>query len=319
MDDEATPWADELAAEHVVEWAGLVGIWSFDGASATYEGPQDLGEPPIPTGFGLALSDLTIRSGVVMATVTLPRTTDTGRIVFGYQRSGAGYFSVGIGGETYAYVLDQFVGGRGWSPLWVLGSHENLAANHPYDIGVSVSGQRVTFIAEDIQIFETVLPTPLEGDGVGAVAWGPGGVVFETVHTYKRRPRAFAVMQFGSPFDAMYSDVIKPVCESLGLDVERADDWYRPGVIMDDVIQAITQADLVIAEITPKNPNVYYEVGYAHAAGVLTVLLFEQKEDSRLPFDLSGHRAIFYEDSIGGKGKVERDLHRHVASVLTGT
>jgi hypothetical protein len=82
---------------------------------------------------------------------------------------------------------------------------------------------------------------------------------------HTKRPRAFAVMEFGSPFDAMYAEVIQPVCDSLGLMIERADDWYRPGVIMDDVIQAITTADLVIAEITPRNPNVYYEVGYAQA------------------------------------------------------
>ena len=80
-------------------------------------------------------------------------------------------------------------------------------------------------------------------------------------------------MQFGSPFDAMYSEVIKPVCESVGLTVERADEWHRPGVIMNDVVEALTTAEVVIAEITPANPNVYYEVGYAHAAGVPTVLL----------------------------------------------
>jgi hypothetical protein len=319
VDDEIAPWEEEFPPQRADTWVGLVGHWSFDGAAATYEGPQELGEPPTPSGFGLALSDLDVRSGVVFATVTLPRTTDTGRIVFGYQRNGAGYFSVGVGGEAYAYVLDRFVGGRGWAPLWVLGSHDNLEANHPYEIGVNVSGQRVTFIADNIQVFETVLPSPLEGDGVGVIGWGQGGVRFEDVHTFKRRPRAFAVMQFGSPFDAMYSDVIKPVCERLGLDVERADEWYRPGVIMDDVIHAITTADLVIAEITPNNPNVYYEVGYAQAAGIPTVLLWERREGERLPFDLSGQRAIFYEDSIGGKGKVERDLYRQVASVLSRT
>jgi hypothetical protein len=327
---------DEFPAQPATEWAGLVGLWEFEGASATWLGNELQPSGPTgatgpsgatgatstsgPPGIGLAVSDLSFRHGAISANITLSRISDTGRIVFGRDRAGTQYYSVGIGSENFAYVLDRFEAVRGgWTPIYVVGSSENLKPDHPYEVVAAVAGQRVMLTVDGVQVFEAVIPAPLEGEGLGVIGWGVGGVEFHDVQTYTVRPRAFAVMEFGSPFDAMYSDVIQPVCEDLGLTIERADDWYRPGVIMDDIIQAITQADLVIAEITPKNPNVYYELGYAHAAGVPTVLLFTRKEDERMPFDVSGQRAIFYEDSIGGKSAVERDLRKHVESVLNRT
>jgi hypothetical protein len=238
-----------------------------------------------------------------------------GRIVFGRDRAGTQYYSVGIGSQSVAYVLERWEGSQ-WRFIAVLGDTTNLEPDRPYELHIGVIGQQVMLQVDTVQVLEAVLPTPLEGEGVGVAAWGPGGVRFDAFQVHTTRPRAFAVMQFGSPFDAMYTEVIRPACEELGLTVERADDWYRPGVIMQEIIQAITRADLVIAEITPKNPNVYYELGYAHAAGVPTILLFTPTETESLPFDVSGQRAIFYEDSIGGKAAVDRDLRRHIKSVL---
>jgi hypothetical protein len=190
-----------------------------------------------------------------------------------------------------------------------VGSPENLDAERQYSLTLDLLGQRVIMTVDEVQVLEAILPVPLAGDQVGFITWGQPGTAVSQLRVNAKKPRAFAVMEFGSPFDSMYSEVIKPVCEAMGLQVERADDWSGPGVIMDDIVQAITTADLVIAEITPRNPNVYYEVGYAQASGVPTILLFEPKEGERLPFDLSGQRAIFYEDSIGGKTAVEQGTH----------
>jgi hypothetical protein len=306
---------DELPDE-VREWAPLVGRWSFENGTAHYLGPQD-SEAPALIPLGLAISNARVRTGRIHGNVVLPEVEHSAaRIVIGHDPALHTYYSIGVGGDRFAYVLDRLEPARGWTQLYNLGTNMNLEAGHPYELDVLVHGQRVELIVDGVSVFATTLPTPLDGDQVGVTAWGGGGVQFDDLIVYKQRPRAFAVMQFGSPFDAMYSDVIRPVCEELGLHVERADDWYKPGVIMQDVIDAIATADVVIAEITPDNPNVYYEVGYAHAAGTPTVLLYEKREDSRLPFDISGYRVIFYEDSIGGKSAVERDLQRHLASIL---
>lgn len=76
---------------------------------------------------------------------------------------------------------------------------------------------------------------------------------------------------------------------------------------------ALGTADVVIAEISPVNANVFYEVGYAHARQTPTILLARRGE--QLPFDVSGYRTIFYENTIGGKDDVAADLRRHLANI----
>jgi hypothetical protein len=121
-------------------------------------------------------------------------------------------------------------------------------------------------------------------------------------------------MQFGSPFNEVYSDVIRDTCEEFGLETFRADEVYGPGVIIHDIIEQLMQAQVVIAEITPSNPNVYFEVGYAFAWGKPVILL--ARKETELPFDVSGFRVLFYEDSIGGKNKLKEGLARHLRAIV---
>ncbi len=124
-------------------------------------------------------------------------------------------------------------------------------------------------------------------------------------------PTCFAVMQFTEEFDTLYRDVIKPVCQEYGYEVIRGDDFYTSGQIMDDVTQSIRSAALIIADVTPDNANVFYEVGFAHAIGKPTILLSDRKRE-RLPFDISGFRTLFYDNTIGGKSVVEARLRQHL-------
>jgi nucleoside 2-deoxyribosyltransferase len=101
----------------------------------------------------------------------------------------------------------------------------------------------------------------------------------------------------------LYIDVIKDVCEKLGVEAVRADDTYTKGMIITDIINQINESKLIIADITPTNANVYYEVGYAHALNKPTILMAEK--GTRLPFDISPFRVLFYENSIIGKSKIE--------------
>ena len=123
-------------------------------------------------------------------------------------------------------------------------------------------------------------------------------------------------MKFDEPFDDLYREVIRPVCENSGFQVERADDVFRPGIVLQDIINSLLDSDLVIAEVTPPNPNVFYELGYAHALDKPTVLL--ARRGGELPFDISGYRVIFYDDSIGGKPQVESALDKHLANIMRG-
>jgi nucleoside 2-deoxyribosyltransferase len=74
---------------------------------------------------------------------------------------------------------------------------------------------------------------------------------------------------------------------------------------------------VIIAEITPVNANVFYELGYAHALEKPTILLANRKTE-KLPFDVSGYRVIFYDDTIGGKSNIESTLTEHLKNIRMG-
>src|ERR1700694_2903882 len=75
--------------------------------------------------------------------------------------------------------------------------------------------------------------------------------------------------------------------------------------------RGIVDSDVIVAEITPVNANVFYELGYAHALEKPTILLANRNTE-KLPFDISGYRVIFYDDSIRGKRDIEATLRKHL-------
>ena len=93
----------------------------------------------------------------------------------------------------------------------------------------------------------------------------------------------------------------------------RADDIFAPGPIINDILRSIQESDYIIADLTEQNPNVYYELGLAHASGK-PVILITQNIDS-LPFDLRHQRIIEYSDTAAGGAQLGAALTRYVSSV----
>jgi hypothetical protein len=122
-------------------------------------------------------------------------------------------------------------------------------------------------------------------------------------------------MQFGGEYDDVYTDVVKQSCQAYKVNVMRADEVMGPGLILADIVREISESQLVIADISTGNSNVYFEVGYALALRKPTILL--AKKGTGLPFDVAGFRVLFYEDTIGGKGKLEEGLKKHLQSILS--
>ena len=96
------------------------------------------------------------------------------------------------------------------------------------------------------------------------------------------KPHAFVAMPFGVKkdsqgteidFNRVYSELIKPALEEAGLDVFRADEEERAGDIRTDMFQELLIADLVVADLTLDNPNVWYELGVRHALRARGVVL----------------------------------------------
>lgn len=129
------------------------------------------------------------------------------------------------------------------------------------------------------------------------------------------KPKLFVVMQFSENFNKLYDEVIVPISESKGFEVVRGDEFYTSTPILADIIKSIRESTAIIADITPDNPNVFYEIGYAHAIQKPTILICDKVRE-KLPFDISSFRTLFYENSIAGKTKIEKSLAKYLNNII---
>lgn len=107
---------------------------------------------------------------------------------------------------------------------------------------------------------------------------------------------AFVLMPFSKEFDDVYRIGIQETARKKGVLAVRVDEQIYSETILEQICRQIDAADFVIADMTGRNPNVFYEVGYAHAKGKITTLITRTTED--IPFDLKHHRHIIYNGSI---------------------
>ena len=112
------------------------------------------------------------------------------------------------------------------------------------------------------------------------------------------KPKAFCfvLMPFSEGFDDIYEFGIKGACVDAEAYCERVDEQIFEGSVLERIYNQISRADIVIADMTGRSANVFYEVGYAHALGKPTILLTQDGED--IPFDLKHFPHIVYQATI---------------------
>jgi len=84
--------------------------------------------------------------------------------------------------------------------------------------------------------------------------------------------------------DLLWEYVIQPVCKKLNYQPVRADKITNAGSITHQVIQHLTESDIVVFDVSDQNPNVMYELGIRHSIGKPAVLLI--RDGARIPFDV---------------------------------
>ncbi len=138
------------------------------------------------------------------------------------------------------------------------------------------------------------------------------------------KPHAFVAMPFGIKPDAdgnpidfnrVYDELLRPALEAAMFEVFRADEEQRAGDIRTDMFQELLVADLVVADLTLDNPNVWYELGVRHALRDRGVLLVQGPRATQ-PFDIYTDRKLHYrlKDGAPDPGFVEAD--RKAISVM---
>jgi len=128
----------------------------------------------------------------------------------------------------------------------------------------------------------------------------------QSTREFDSSKRIFVVMPFAIEFEDIYLLGIRDVAENLGFIVERADDIEHNENILDVVLARIKAAHAIIGDTTGSNPNVFYEIGYAHALERPTVLIARKGSD--LPFDLRSMNHILYETIFELKDRLKKRL-----------
>jgi hypothetical protein len=122
-------------------------------------------------------------------------------------------------------------------------------------------------------------------------------------------------MPFGKQdLEELYSEFLLPALKECQLECHRGDDIFGSNVVMEDVRTAIAKADLIVADLTGQNPNVFYEVGIAHTLEKPVLLLSRSIED--IPFDLRHRRVLPYEYTPIGCKRLVAKLKEHIRGIL---
>lgn len=97
-------------------------------------------------------------------------------------------------------------------------------------------------------------------------------------------------------FDRVFKHVIVPACKKTGYEAIRADGTSKANVIIVDILKNALDCEMAICDLSARNPNVFYELGFRQAFDKKTVLMIDDKTNR--PFDISAIRSFTYDSSL---------------------
>ncbi len=121
----------------------------------------------------------------------------------------------------------------------------------------------------------------------------------DVVHDADRRPRSFldtcfVMMPFGEWYDQYYKEIYISAIQEAGMEAVRADELFSTGSVIEQIWEQIEKAKILLADLSNKNANVFYELGLAHAARKPVVFTAGSLDD--VPFDLRHLRVVIYDN-----------------------
>lgn len=116
--------------------------------------------------------------------------------------------------------------------------------------------------------------------------------------------------------DLIFEWIIKPVTEKIGYKTFRASDLAEPGIITSQIVQNLIDADLVIADLTFGNPNVFYELAIRHVTKKPCIHMI--RSGDRIPFDIASNRTISLGTDIRTGQLAKEELEKQILSIRDG-
>lgn len=187
---------------------------------------------------------------------------------------------------------------------------DNVVA-HAADLGIMLPRRGITeldhthWAVKDVNLFEILL-TRFRSSG------REQNVFRLPVTPVVDRLQLSAMMPFQG-FDAVYR-AIKDAAEENGMRCDRADTVWATPAIIDDVANLIDRSSIVVIDCTGKNPNVYYELGLAHAWGKEVIMITQNSSD--IPFDIQHLRHIRYLPNQEGLADLRTRLAERIRDLI---
>lgn len=132
----------------------------------------------------------------------------------------------------------------------------------------------------------------------------------------------FCILPFDDDRLEIFNDIIRKELENdYQFTVIRSSDIFSNDEIMEDIWTYICKAHFIIADVSLRNPNVFYELGICHTVGKQVITICDEESlnsdyNGKLPFDIQSRRTIFYKNSGSGPQKMVSELKKHVQTIL---
>jgi hypothetical protein len=138
-----------------------------------------------------------------------------------------------------------------WEALATAKNNGHPPTNKPLKATIEVFGSNISLSVDDVIVASAQSKIQISRTQLALYLEGNASISVKNLSVETENPKAFIVMQFKEPYDTLYEEVIKPVCEDFNYEAIRADDIYTSGLIIKEITQSIQEASIIIADITP--------------------------------------------------------------------
>jgi hypothetical protein len=150
----------------------------------------------------------------------------------------------------------------------------------------------------------------LSAIGKGNITLRQMVAIYKILDFIGQRKLCFVLMPFKKRFREIYANYIKPTLTRHNWDCNIAEEIHEEREIINIIWEQVLRADLIIADLTKRNPNVFYELGYSHAVSKETVLLTQSIQD--VPFDLRHRQLVEYSPTPKGYKKLVQSIGEYI-------
>lgn len=217
------------------------------------------------------------------------------------------YYYAGLGGfgaRTFIGKISQQENNSVWSCLDSQGKKEEIKLNKSYRLRIECRGNTISLTENNKNRYTVDIDTyPSSYFGFRTVR--TQAQFSNIVKTDPSTLKIFVIMPFTTSLNFVYG-TIREVVTQKEFQCHRVDDSSTSKPIIEEIKKWLAKADLIIADLTNVNPNVYYEVGYADALNKKLILVAQ--EGTVLGFNISHIRTLFYADPEDLRKKLKKAI-----------